>query len=52
MLYHYFILKNGGSLDLIFDLPGVIDTADIEFADFCSEYLGEYEAKCETALTR
>jgi hypothetical protein len=53
MLYHYFKPKKiGGSLDLIFDLRGVIDTAEIEFADFRSEYLREYEAICETTLTR
>jgi hypothetical protein len=41
-----------GSLDLIFDLLGVMDTAETEFADFRSKYLGEFEATFETALTR
>jgi hypothetical protein len=32
------------SLNLIFYLRGVIDTAETEFADFRSQYLGNYEA--------
>jgi hypothetical protein len=51
MLYHYFKQKIGGSLDLIFYLRGVIEPAEIEFADFRIECLGKYEAICETALT-
>jgi hypothetical protein len=51
MVYHYFEPKKiGGSLYLIFDLRGIIDTAEIEFPYFRSKYLGEYEAICETAL--
>jgi hypothetical protein len=49
MLYHYFKpTKIGGSLDLIFDLHSVIDTAEIEFANFQSEYLGKNKALCKT----
>jgi hypothetical protein len=45
MLYHYFKPKKiRGSLDLFFDLRGVIDTAEIKFANFLSKYLGEDEA--------
>jgi hypothetical protein len=30
----------------------VIDLAETDFDDFRSDYLGEYEAICETALAR
>jgi hypothetical protein len=33
-------------------LTSVNGTAKIEFADFRSDYLGEYEAICETTFTR
>jgi hypothetical protein len=33
-------------------IRGVICTVETEFADFQSEYLGEYEAIFETALIR
>jgi hypothetical protein len=29
---------------------GVNDTAEVDFGDFRSDYLGEYEAICETVL--
>jgi hypothetical protein len=33
--------KVGGWLDLIFGFSGVIDTAETDFGDFRSDYLGE-----------
>jgi hypothetical protein len=40
----------GPDPDLIFGFSGVIGTAESDFDDFRSEYLGEYEAICETVL--
>jgi hypothetical protein len=37
-------------LDFIYGFSGVIDPAETDFNDFRSNYLGEYEAICETAL--
>jgi hypothetical protein len=48
---HYKYLKQkkvGGCLDLIF---GVNDTAETDFGDFRSDYLGEYDAICKTFLS-
>jgi hypothetical protein len=42
--------KSWGILDLGFN--GVNDPAETDFDDFRSDYLGEYEAICETALAR
>jgi hypothetical protein len=39
-------------LNFIFGFSGVIDTAETDFRDFRSDYLGEYVAKCETVLAR
>jgi hypothetical protein len=55
-VYPYHILtltkKNWGILDFIFGFSGVIDPAQTEFDDFRSDYLGEYEARCEMGLAR
>jgi hypothetical protein len=40
----------GGCLDLILDFSGVNDTAEADFGDFRSDYLGEYDAICKTGL--
>jgi hypothetical protein len=51
ILYKYLKQKNvGGCQDLIFGFNGVNDTAETDFGDFQSDYLGEYEAICETVL--
>jgi hypothetical protein len=42
--------KVGGCLDLIFGFSGVNDTAETDFGDFRSDYLGEYDAICKTVL--
>jgi hypothetical protein len=42
--------KSWGCLDLIFVFSGIIDTSETDFDDFGSEFLGEYEAICETVL--
>jgi hypothetical protein len=42
--------KVGGFLDLIFGSSGVNDTAETDFGDFRSDYLGEYDAICKTVL--
>jgi hypothetical protein len=42
--------KVGGCLDLIFGFSGVIDTAETDFSDFRSDYLGEYDAICKPVL--
>jgi hypothetical protein len=42
--------KIGGCLDLIFGFSGVTDTAETDFGDFQSDYLGEYEAICKKVL--
>jgi hypothetical protein len=34
----------------LIDFSGVIDPAEADFEDFSIEYLGEYEAMCETVL--
>jgi hypothetical protein len=36
--------KVGGCLDHIFGFSGVNDTAETDFGDFRSDYLGEYDA--------
>jgi hypothetical protein len=36
------------NLDILFDFSGVIVPAETDFGDFRSDYLGEYEAICET----
>jgi hypothetical protein len=33
-------------------ISGVIDTNETDFRDFRSDYLGEYEAICDTVLAR
>jgi hypothetical protein len=53
ILYQYRYLKQkkvGGCQDLIFDFSGVNDTAETDFGDFRSDYLGEYDAICKTVL--
>jgi hypothetical protein len=53
VLYKYLTQnKVGGCLVLIFGFSGVNDTAEIDFGDFRSDYLGEYDAICKTALAR
>jgi hypothetical protein len=42
--------KVGGCLDLIFGFSGVNDTAETDFGDVRSDYLGEYDAICKTGL--
>jgi hypothetical protein len=42
--------KIGGCLDLIFGFRGVNGTAETDFGDFQSHYLGEYDAMCKTGL--
>jgi hypothetical protein len=42
--------KIGGCLELIFDFSGVNDTAETDFCDFRSDYLGENDAKYKTVL--
>jgi hypothetical protein len=42
--------KSYGILNFIFGFSSVIDTAETDFGDFRSDYLGEYEAICETVL--
>jgi hypothetical protein len=42
--------KLGGCLDQIFGFSGVDDTAETDFGDFRSDYLGEYDAICKTVL--
>jgi hypothetical protein len=52
----YFILslknKSWGILYFIFGFSCAIDPAETNFDDFRSDYFGEYEAICETALAR
>jgi hypothetical protein len=43
--------KSWGCLDLIFDFRGVNYTAETDFGDFQSDYLGEYDAICKTVLS-
>jgi hypothetical protein len=51
ILYKYLKQKIvGGCLDLIFGLSGVNDTAETDFGDCRSDYLGEYDAICKTVL--
>jgi hypothetical protein len=51
ILYKYLKQKKvGGCLDLIFGFSGVNDTAETDFGDFRSDYLGEYDAICKTVL--
>jgi hypothetical protein len=48
---NYFKQKESyGILNFIFGFSGVIDTAETDFVDFLSDYLGEYEDICETVL--
>jgi hypothetical protein len=50
-LYKYLKQKKvGGCLDLSFGFSGVNDTAETDFGDFPSDYLGEYDAICKTVL--
>jgi hypothetical protein len=42
--------KVGGCLDLNFGFSGVIDTAETNFGDFRSDYLGKYDAICKAVL--
>jgi hypothetical protein len=42
--------KVAGCLDLIFGFRGVNDTAETDFGDFRSDYLGEYDAICKRVL--
>jgi hypothetical protein len=42
--------KVGGCLDLIFVFSSVNDTAETDFGDFRSDYLGEYVVICKTVL--
>jgi hypothetical protein len=44
--------KYMGYLRIVFSTSGVIDTAGVKFGDFKVEYLREFEAICEKALTR
>jgi hypothetical protein len=45
ILYKYLKQKNvGGCLDLFFGFRGINDTAETDFGDFRSDYLGEYDA--------
>jgi hypothetical protein len=48
----YFKQKSLGLKDFISNISGVIDTANTGFGCIRSEYLGAYEAICETSLTR
>jgi hypothetical protein len=51
ILYKYLKQKKvGGCLDLFFDFSGVSDTAETDFGDFRSDYLGEYDVICKTVL--
>jgi hypothetical protein len=51
ILYKYLKQKKvGGCLDLIIDFSGVNDTAETDFGDFRSDYLGEFDAICKTVL--
>jgi hypothetical protein len=46
-LFKYRYLKQkkvGGCLDIIFGFSGVNETAETDFGDFRSDYLGEYDA--------
>jgi hypothetical protein len=44
------ILKQKKVGEFIFGFCGVIDPAETDFYDFQSDYIGEYEAICETGL--
>jgi hypothetical protein len=51
ILYKYLKQKKVEScLDLIFGFSGVNDTAESDFGDFRSDYLGEHDAICNTVL--
>jgi hypothetical protein len=50
ILYKLKQKKVGGCLDLIFDFSGVNYTAETDFANFRSDFLGEYDAICKTVL--
>jgi hypothetical protein len=52
--YHALTLnkKSWGIIYFIFGFSRVIAPTDTDFEDFRSDYLGEYEAICETALAR
>jgi hypothetical protein len=47
---NYLSKKSYGILNSIFGFSGVIDTAEPDFGDFRSDYLGEYEGIFETGL--
>jgi hypothetical protein len=42
--------RSWGILDFIFGFRGGIDPVETDFGDFRIDFLGEYHAKCETAL--
>jgi hypothetical protein len=48
----YFKQKSWGILNFIFGFRGVFDTAETDFRDFQSDYLGKYKAICEMVLAR
>jgi hypothetical protein len=51
VLYKYLKQKkDGGCPDLIFGFSGVNDTAETDFGDFRSDYLGEYDDIYKTGL--
>jgi hypothetical protein len=52
--YHTITLqkRSWGILDFIFGFRGVIDPAETDFGYLRIDFLGEYDAKCETALGR
>jgi hypothetical protein len=51
ILYTYLKQKKvWGCLHLIFGFSGVNDTAETDFGDFLSDYLGEYDSICKTVL--
>jgi hypothetical protein len=39
-----------GCPDLIFSFSGVYDSAETDFGDFQSDYLGKYDDICKTVL--
>jgi hypothetical protein len=51
ILYEYLKEKKvSGCLNLIFGFSGVSDTAETDFGDFQSDYLGEYDAIFQKVL--
>jgi hypothetical protein len=39
-----------GILDFIYGFCGIIDPAETDFCNFRIDFIGEYDAKCETNL--